>query len=184
MQVNLIKQWTSRMDHVTQAVSQACGTCDPAALQVRPGSGQWSAAEVLEHIMTLNTSYFPLFDKILAGTFRPPLVGRLPLLPRWFGRMILRSVKPDTTRKSKTLSIWQPVDARRHFAGATEFLKHQEMLKDYFLGLTPMLDGNVVIHSPAGKGIVYPLKDALEILVTHEERHLLQFYRALETAMA
>ena len=178
MEKALEDMWQERLDRVTHEVVQICDQHDPAALHVSPHPGAWTAAEVLEHIMAVNTSYFPLFDMLVSGTFRPPLMAKLPVLPGMFGRMILQSVHPANKRKTKTLPMWRPGKNVEISAIAKRFSDHQEELRGYLPRLSPLIDQHVIIHSPASNRIVYSLEHAIEIIVTHEERHLEQFKRA------
>jgi len=179
MNSNKRAEWIVRLDRVTEEVKDSCSSARPEILATRPGPNAWSATEVIAHVMVLNTSYFPLFDALIAGTYLVPWMGRIGVMPRFFGRMILKSVTPGNPRKSKTLRMWQPVRDNQEHGIALKFSEHQEKLKSYLQALEPFLEQDVVIHSPANKNIVYPLNTAIEILVTHEERHLNQFKRAL-----
>ena len=174
-----IDDWIFRLDCVTDAVEQECSLFQQDILEARPQPESWSAAEVIEHIVAVNTSYFPLFDALISGTYRVPWIAHIGFVPGMFGRMILNSVRPENKRKTSTLRIWQPVPGAHEAQIASQFRQHQNTLKEYLKALEPFLERNMIINSPANRNIVYPLSTALEIVVTHEERHLDQFKRAL-----
>ncbi|MGK0384226.1 MAG: hypothetical protein ACJAVL_000963 [Bacteroidia bacterium] len=56
----------------------------------------------------------------------------------------------------------------------TEFKKQQEAIKKLISHNKYLLEKDIVIPSPANRYIVYKLRKALEIIVSHEERHLKQ----------
>jgi hypothetical protein len=69
----------------------------------KPHAGEWSVAQCFEHLIAINSAYFPLIRKIARGEHRPSLRERLPLLPRLFGSMVLKAVQPGAPRKFKTI---------------------------------------------------------------------------------
>lgn len=146
-----------------------------------PGEGEWSIAQILDHLIIINSSYFPYFKKLKAGEFNPAWHGKIKLIRDFVGKTILKSVVPEATTKMKTPSVWHPT--MTHIApGILErFVDHQEELKNEFIDLNihGLLGKETVIHSPANKNIYYSLDMALEIIVTHEERHLIQVERVL-----
>jgi hypothetical protein len=54
------------------------------------------------------------------------------------------------------------------------FVRHQEQLKQQISGLEQCIASRSVIASPANPMIVYSLEQALNIIVVHEKRHILQ----------
>ena len=175
-----INHWKQRIDAVSQAIVVICDDLDGRALNRRPSPDSWSVAQILEHLITINQSYFPMLDKIVLGEYRLPLHGRLPFLRRFFGRFVLKGVHPDRRRRMKTFPIWEPSQSDLPADMVDRFLKHQAKLKSRMEDAAPLLESNVTIHSPASRMIVYPLNDAFENIVTHEERHLEQIKDVLD----
>jgi len=75
----------------------------------RPSAGQWSIAQCLEHLIRLNEPYFPQIDKILSGQRKASLWERVPLLPAFFGRLVLSAVQPEPKKKVKARPEYTPV---------------------------------------------------------------------------
>ncbi|MFM8370951.1 MAG: DinB family protein, partial [Bacteroidota bacterium] len=89
----------------------------------------------------------------------------------WMGSFILKSVQPDRKQKIKTVPVWEPRTGNIDTDILDQFARHQERLSQYINDL----DGiNIAIASPASKFIVYTLDKALDIITTHEKRHLEQ----------
>lgn len=141
------------------------------SLQKRPSAQRWSIAEVLDHIILLNESYYPTFRAILDGVHRPPWHGRLPLLPRLFGKMLLKAVQVSNSKKVKTFRQWEP-SGEPGTNILDRFLQHQDELKGWYQNLLPYAGQGIVLASPADRRIVYSLDSTLELLLSHEARHI------------
>jgi hypothetical protein len=65
----------------------------------KQSSQQWSIAQCLDHLFTANNAYFPIFESVIKGEHRATLWERLPLLPRFFGNVLIQSLEPTSTPK-------------------------------------------------------------------------------------
>ncbi len=171
---NKILDWQARLQNVTKAFMVEYGSLTEKDLNWKPSESVWSIAQVMEHIITTNQSYFPIFDLVGKNKFSTPLMGKIPLIPSFMGKMILSYVQPDMKKKSKTMPIWEPSYSVISVEIFGRFQSHQEEFIQWILALEGYLEKNLIIHSPASKNIVYSLDDGIEIMVTHEERHLNQ----------
>ena len=95
-------------------------------------------------------------------------------MTNFFGRFILKSVDPSRDLKIKTVSIWEPTKSDHPVEIASDFLAHQETLKNFVQRASALDLQKTIISSPANKNIVYTLEAALDIITTHERRHLAQ----------
>jgi hypothetical protein len=169
-----------RIDQVSAEIDRMCRKSDVQGLNFKLNASSWSAAQVLQHIVQVNESYFPMFDALQNGTYRKPWTGYLPFVPGMFGRVILNSVRPENVRKTTTFPIWEPVYGDADVTVVKDFKEHQERLKNYVSSMSANINHKTIINSPASKRIVYTLDDAFDIIVTHEERPLGQLRRVLE----
>ena len=139
---------------------------------VKPVDGTWSIAEHLEHLIAFNSSFFPMFQKVIDGQWKTPLLGKMGFLAAWFGDMIYKAALPSNTKKIKTFAIWEPqvsIDADEIIV---RFMANQQELMHYYDTLGKAGKLGTVIHSPAGKRVVYPLDKVFKIIAVHEERHI------------
>lgn len=140
----------------------------------KPSTGAWSVAEIIQHLIILNSSYFPLIEKLHAGTLQLPWTARIPWITKRFGKMIYKSVLPDTKRKARTMAIWEPRRSEIPPGILNRFADHQEKLAETIRSSENLILDHAIITSPANRFIVYPLEMLFDILVAHEERHLAQ----------
>ena len=170
-------RWTSEIDAITEAFTREFEHLSSSQLNWKPVPGAWSIGQVLDHIITINSTYFPLIDSVKKGQHRPPFHSRFGFLVRLFGKEILKSVQPDRRKKIRTFPIWEPSSSEISEDILERFADHQEQLKKVVITSSELLDLGTVISSPANRNIVYTLETAFDIIVTHERRH---FEQAME----
>lgn len=162
-----------RIDRITSDFKLSFGTLTQEQLNYKPDSSTWSIAQNIDHLIVINKTYFPIFDGLIKGQYSAPVLGKLGFMVRFFGRFILQSVRPDRKQKIKTFPIWEPGNSELSHE-LDHFEEHQEELKVKIKSLEKFLGKKTVINSPASRKIVYTLDKALDIICTHEERHLVQ----------
>lgn len=174
------KQWINEIDKLSKEVQETFGDLDKDALFIKPDGKSWSIAENLEHLITVNGSYFPIFKQLIDNTFVGAFIGKFSFFSKLFGNMIYRSVSDGGKKKIRTFPLWEPKIEEGEADIIEKFLSHQEDLKNWIRELGPYIEKEAIIHSPANKLIVYSLPQALDIIVAHEKRHLEQAKNALE----
>lgn len=169
-----LSNWKTSLEKTSVAFVEEFGTLQEKELNWKPAPERWSIAQIMDHIITTNESYFPVFERIKKGSYHNPGMGKIPFIPSLMGKMILKTVRPETKRKSKTFGNWEPVQSNITLDITERFVRHQQALKVHIQSMENFLGRNIIIHSPLSKYIVYPLEDAIEILEVHEVRHLNQ----------
>jgi len=168
------------LKHITQQFTKTFGNLTAEQLNQQPAPDQWSIAQNIDHLITINESYFPSFEQIEAGSYKVGWIGKIGFINRMLGNMILKSVQPETQRKTQTFDIWQPSSSDLPANILTKFEAHQMQMQNWMDRLQSKAASGQLIASPANDKIVYPLATAFEIISVHEERHLLQAKRVLE----
>ncbi|PRX52565.1 DinB family protein [Salegentibacter salegens] len=175
-----MQEFTHRLDELTLKFKKTFGQLSEREIHWKPDADSWSIAQNLEHLILINESYFPLIDRVRTKNHKKPFIARFGFLVNFFGKVILKSVQPETTKKTKTFSIWKPSEDNTSKDILARFIEHQEKLKQKILGAEDLLKQNVVISSPANPKIVYKLDAAFKIILAHEERHFQQAKKLLE----
>ncbi|TBW27168.1 DinB family protein [Gramella sp. KN1008] len=165
------KKGLNRIDAITAKFMESFGGLSEKDLNWKPDAGTWSIAQNIDHLIQLNRSYFPIFEKLKKGKQDLPFIARFGFVVSFFGKMIKKSVEPERNRKMKTFSLWEP--RKDSFAKSIlqDFQANQEELKGYISDSDDFIHQNMVISSPANRNIVYKLETAFDIIITHEERH-------------
>jgi len=141
---------------------------------------RWSVAQCFDHLITTNVAYFPIVESIVKGEKRTTLVERLPILPKVWAKLLLKSLDPKTTRKLKAPASFRPSASDLSETIVDDFVDHQRIVAEW-MAKTKQLDvDRVVITSPASPVVTYSLMDAFRIIVIHEQRHFQQAKRVIE----
>ncbi len=170
MNAKKLNDWYTRMDAVTSSFRDL-GRHD---FNTKLNEVTWSIAQVLDHLVRINRSYYATFDAVKDGLNTVHIHGKFGFLNRAVGKMILKSVEPGRRRKIKTQPIWEPQKSDIPNDILDTFQDEQDEMKLWMKHLSLIEDVHQPIASPANKAIIYPLSTAFEIIVTHEERHLEQ----------
>jgi hypothetical protein len=164
---------------ISQEAINTFGHLSPEQLNWKRSSAEWSIGQCFDHLIQTNSNYFPLLERIIAGAQPRTLWQRVPLLPGFFGRLLIRSVSPESARKLKAPKVFAP--ASSDIAGdiISQFARHQDELTRLMKATEGLSPERVVIPSPFSPLIIYRLLDGYRIMVTHERRHFLQAERVM-----
>jgi len=174
------QQWFQKIDSLTKEFKDRFGDMAADELNQKPNAQTWSIAENLQHLITVNQSYFPMLEQVKDGKYKTPFLGRFTFYVNLMGKTILKSVSPESRKKIRTFPMWEPVAANLGSDTVCDFARHQDEFKNRITESKPALEKGLVISSPANGNIVYTLEKAFDIMIAHEERHLHQAMEAFE----
>ncbi len=166
--------WTSALERLSKTFSAEFGHLTAEELNRKPNASTWSIGQVIDHIIKVNETYYPIVEQLQAGAYQTPWTAKLPFLVNWFGDFILKGVEPERKKKIQTFPVWEPAQSEVRADIVAHFAEHQQQLAAIMVQCEPFLKAGTVISSPANKFIVYKLGRAFDIIVAHEERHLNQ----------
>ncbi|PKL85212.1 MAG: DinB family protein [Ignavibacteriae bacterium HGW-Ignavibacteriae-1] len=169
-----------QIDEITNEYKSKFAHLSKDELNWKPDSSVWSIAQNIDHLIVINSTYFPIIAEIRNGSYQLPFVAKFAFLVNIFGRAILKSVQADRRRKMKTFTIWEPSKSEIADDILILFETHQTELKNIIKESTDLIKRGTVISSPANKMVVYKLDTAFQIIITHERRHLEQAKELLE----
>jgi DinB family protein len=158
------------------------GHLNPEQLNWKPAADSWSVAQCLDHLITSNVGYDPVFDRILKGEYRKAFLHRIPFLPAFFGRTLIKATSPDSQRKYKAPDSAQPsssaIDPQivEHFVA-----NHREMLAK-MKSVENRDPAKIIVTSPFLSVVVYSMLDAFRLIVAHDRRHFAQAQRVTQAA--
>lgn len=150
-------------------------------LNWKPNPDKWSVGQCFDHLIVSNAEYFPIFDRVLqAAKTTNTIWESLPVLPRMWGRMLIKSVSPDGARKQKAPKIFTPTTSAVDPGIVTRFIDQHDRVVNYLNTITAVDAEKIIISSPVARVITYSLLDACRVIVAHEQRHLLQARRVTQ----
>ena len=167
---------TAELSAIARDAQSVFGLLDEPQLNWRPDAARWSVAQCFDHLLNANREMFQAMNAAMDGSSPPTVWQRLPVLPRVFGRMLIRSQMPEATRKFTAPRRAEPassaIDPRiieRFVAGQHEAAARVQTL-----------DGRVIMVSPFVSFITYSVLDGCRLIVTHERRHFEQARRVTQ----
>jgi hypothetical protein len=166
---------------VADEARRAFGPLSPEQANWKPGEGEWSIGQCFDHLILSNRGFVPIIEEVLAGPRRSRAWERVPFLPRLFGRLLIRVLRPDVGWKAKAQPGFLPSVSHIAPAIVGSFLEQQDRLLR-LMEATGGLDlDRVTITSPVSRLVTYSLMDAYRIIVVHEQNHVVQARQVLES---
>ena len=139
----------------------------------------WSIGQCLEHLCVTGEAYVPAIAAALAGKARSPVEE---ITPGWFGAWFIRSFT-EPSAKSKRAKAPRKIrpGPRAELSVLARFLAGNQACRE----LITRAGGNDVnrirFWNPFLPGLRFTVGTGLEILVSHERRHLLQGQRVKDS---
>jgi hypothetical protein len=166
---------------ITKKVQVEFGRLSAGQLNWKPAPDQWSIAQCLDHLIKANQQYFPLLEGVANGTRKKSFMEKLPVLPGFFGRLMLKTLDPSNEKKFKAPAIFKPITSQLPPSIVADFVQHQQDLTRLMRAVDRVADHKkTIVSSPVSGLITFSLKDAISIIVVHEERHFMQAKRLLK----
>lgn len=171
MKKSAMKKWIEQIDKTTLDFYESFSELTFEELNWKPNFETWSIAQNIDHLIVINSTYFPILESIRKGTYKTPFLSRVGFIVSFFGKTVLKAVQPDRKKKIKTFPIWEPEKSEIPAGILERFKDHQSKLKEIIGNSKDLVNQGIVISSPANKNIVYKWEKAIEIIVAHEQRH-------------
>lgn len=154
---------------------------DESVLNYKPTTASWSILECFEHLNRYNRFYNAKFREAIDGSSRHADDVR----SNWIGRKFIAMMHPDNKKKIKTVKNMNPTigqQSKLTRSTVEEFLKHQhELLR--ILDAAKRADLNRSnIPVEFFRMIKMRLGDALQFVIVHQQRHLIQARTVLSCA--
>jgi uncharacterized damage-inducible protein DinB len=157
------------------------GHLNSEQLNWKPAADSWSVAQCLDHLISINHDYHPVFDRILKGEYRKTFLHGMPFLPTIFGRLMVKTLSPDSQRKLKAPGAARPSSSSIDPQIVDRFIAHQRETLSKMRLLGNCDPAGIIITSPFASVVVYSLLDTFRLIVAHERRHFAQAQRVMET---
>jgi hypothetical protein len=165
---------------VADEARRAFGQLSAEQVNWKPSEGDWSIGQCFDHLIISNRPYLTVIEDIREGKRRQRAWERVPLLPQFFGKLLIRTLRADSGRNVKARPAFYPSSSHIAPEIIMSFVEQQDRLlhlMEASRGLN--LDG-ITITSPVVRVITYSLMDAYRIIVVHEQNHFVQAGRVME----
>lgn len=162
---------------VNDIIEQVLGEFIPMAeiqLNQKEHPDKWSILECFQHLNLYSRYYLPHIEQAILKQKASASHSSVPLKSTWIGSLSIQSMHPKNTKKQKTFKHMNPVNSKLDKSVLDQFLTHQQKLQN-------LIESSRLINLNSGKVPVEFFKlikmnigEALQFVVVHEQRHLLQ----------
>ena len=178
--LNEIESLVSQVDLISNDARTFFGGLTKEQLNWKPAPERWSVAQCFDHLITTNSGYLPVINDVLKGQKKSSVLQKLPLFPRMWGKLLIKSLDPKQTRKMNAPKKFQPAQSDLSGSIINDFASQQAQLVEKMRATANLDLERIVITSPAASLITYSLMDAYRIIAVHERRHFQQAQRVTE----
>ncbi|HZI17531.1 MAG TPA: DinB family protein [Pyrinomonadaceae bacterium] len=169
------------MRAVAEEARAAFGGLNARQLNWKPSPERWGVGQCFDHVIRANRAFVPVLERVARGEHRMSAWERRSPLSGLFGRLILKSLAPDSGRKFKAPQGVRPASSDVDARVISTFAAQQAELVGLVARAAAAADPRkTIVTSPIARLVTYSLGDALRILVTHERRHSEQARRVTE----
>ena len=166
---------------VAEDAGRRFGALDRDQLNWKPAESQWSVGQCFDHLIKINSTYFPQLQRIEQGFYSRTWRDRVPWVARLFGSLVLNAVKPESPRKYKAARFVEASPGAMDEGIIARFIAHQQEVVEHMKRSGSRDVSAIVVKSPVAPVVFYSLLDAFRIIVAHERRHMAQAQRVVES---
>jgi hypothetical protein len=177
---NYTQNLIAKVEQINGDVRESFGELSAEQLNWKPDEKSWSVGQCFDHLIVGNRSMLSKIIPIIEGRHKTTFFERMPLMPKLFGGLVLKAVEPGNPGKTKNPAIFNPSQSGVGSDVIQTFLDGQITLLDTLQGGGSVDLTGTVMTSPVAAFITYSLLDGFRIIVTHEQRHVIQAKRVTE----
>jgi len=164
-----LKKLHRDVDQIIQFISTIDNHAD-VTLNWKSSPDQWSILECIEHLNLYNRFY----NVEIASVINSATHGEPTNRSSWLGRKFIAMMHPDNRKKQKTMKHLNPIHSNLNVAAIHEFISHQNLLLNMIATCGSKSIEKESVRVEFFKLLRMPLLDAIEFVVVHEQRHILQ----------
>ena len=178
-----IQQITNELRKSADDAKATFGSLTAEQLNWKPAPKSWSIAQCFDHLITMHSLYFPLFEKLGNGNAKQTFWESYSPLSGFFGRFLIKTLRPENVKPMKTTSKARPSSSEIGGDIIDRYVENQNQLIEAIKKIPPSVDpAKTIVTSPLMGLVTYSLDDCYEIIAVHGPRHFNQAKRVLENA--
>lgn len=180
MQQNLL-DLTNDLKAVSEDARSTFANLSGEQLNWKPSPESWSVGQCLDHLVVAHEEMLSNIERKIRGGEKPAFFERLPLLPKFFGSLVVKTVAPETVKKTRNPGIFDPAKSDVDADVVEKFLANQEKVAAAMAASGNIDVERTIMTSPVAAFVTYSVLDGYRIIVGHGQRHLAQAKRVMET---
>lgn len=174
--ITTLEQLSKSVRDLSETVAHSFESVSLVDLNYKPAPNSWSMLQCLEHLNRYSRYYNPALAKAIAQhTGEQAHLGSITY--SWFGKKSVEMVRPQNTKKHKTVRHMNPNTSQLNRATVGEFLQHQQELLQLIYDARKVDLNKKAVPVEFFKLLKLRIGEALEFVVLHQERHVQQALR-------
>lgn len=169
------------LETIAERVDKTFGGLSNEQINWKQNAGSWSIGQCLEHLIITNRLEFPAIENALSKGYANPFWSRVPFLSQIFGKLAIYIFGTKSRKKVKAPKSFRPSTSSISMQMVGDFIAHQRNVIEIFERCRSLDLDRVKIVSPVSNLITYSLIDAFTLLTVHEQRHVEQASRVMQT---
>lgn len=169
----LVDSVSNRLASLESRVEAAFARLDDEAANRPLPPSNWSAYQILDHLMKTNAPYIPALKAAIAAA---PDGGDQDATFSWFGKLLIKAAGPGGNAPAHKQLIPAPGPLTKDTL--TAYLAQAKEVADVFRSAKGRDLGKTRFNNPFMKLFRMTLADALELTTVHIERHVGQIEAA------
>jgi len=174
----LITKLIKDVENIISIVDKQFKTLTTTQLNQKEHIDKWSILECLEHLNRYHAYYN---DAIKQGlTLAKSTTVNKSYKNGWFGKMSIDMMSPTNAKKQKAIAKFNPVGSALTKETITKFLAYQQELLTLLEQAKRKNINQRKVPVEFFKLMKMKIGDALDFVITHEQRHILQAQTVLK----
>lgn len=137
----------------------------------------WSIGQCLSHLIESHQAYFSTFKKLADGSFAMSAWERYSPLSRFWGNALRNQLQEQVNRKMVAPKKIRPAQKDVGLTIINEYYTSLDTFLSYIRKSEQWDLDETIIKSPLVGIVTYSLRDAFQLLIQHEHRHINQAAR-------
>ena len=160
--------------NLSSQVIQGFASLSQEQLNWQPDTRHWSVGQCVDHLRLANLAYADVIKSVLNKNRKATFWEQIPLLPKLFGNILVRSLKPSGGRRIRTTQEFKPVEWGLELDLIDAFMESQDEVVAAMKAVERLDLRKIIVTSVFASFVTYSLLDACRIVAVHERRHILQ----------
>jgi hypothetical protein len=169
------------LERVVRDAQQTFGAYTAQQLNWKPDAARWSVAQCFEHLLLANRQMFEKADAAMNAANPRTIWQRLPLIPRLWGRMLVRSQAPESTRRFTASPQARPSSSNIAADVISRFIDQHRDAIARLRALDERAAARAIMTSPFVSVVTYSVLDGWRLVFAHDRRHFEQARRVTQS---
>ena len=174
---NFLEQTKNRYNTILNRLHNDIHLFSDTQMHWKVNTDTWSIAEVLQHIITADKAYLVPMREALQGADRNS--STVTYRPSFFARLFIYSLKPGRS-KYGVPAVFKPDTSQIDATIRQKFADHLHMQIKELSDWQSYDINRLKMTSPANALVRISLGEALDVMITHAERHMVQVDRIID----